>query len=179
MVLAKVKKTEKSHVCSGPSQVCAMPACVKIGASAYVLNHITKHKQLPHIYTTLYRQQQTTTNQTEKNILILQININIIGNKHRDHEELVHTIQTDIITIQETKTITTSKHIKLHTYLHSYRSIHTQQFQHTMLRIHTKKKIILQFSTYTYCHYATYITNCIQHITNSPYCDVNTYSTLW
>ena len=164
MVLAKVKKTEKSHVCSGPSQVCAMPACVKIGASAYVLNHITKHKQLPHIYTTLYRQQQTTTNQTEKNILILQININIIGNKHRDHEELVHTIQTDIITIQETKTITTSKHIKLHTYLHSYRSIHTQQFQHTMLRIHTKKKNhITVFNLYILplCH--------IRHIHNKLY----------
>ena len=69
----------------------------------------TIHTPTQNVTTTPHHKQTTThpltnNNQTkDKNIVILQININAIRNKIEELKNLVHSTQPDIITIQETK----------------------------------------------------------------------------
>ena len=52
------------------------------------------------------------SSKSEKNLIILQVNINGIKNKLEDHKLLIHDTHADIIIIQETKLTLNPKHTK-------------------------------------------------------------------
>ena len=90
-----------------------MPVHVKIGAGAHVPHLNTKPApKLSHTQATPPKQQHATTNKTDKNIHILQIN-----SKQKELKQLAHTTQPNIITVEENKFITTSKTPNISNYL--------------------------------------------------------------
>ena len=90
-----------------------MSAHVKIVAEVHLPYRNITSTQTTHTHTS------NTLQATNKNILIVQININGISNKHMELKQLAHTTQPDLITVQGTK-LTTSK-TELENYQHQQR----------------------------------------------------------
>ena len=62
--------------------------------------------------TTETTQGHIPSSKSERNLIILQVNINGINNKHQELKLLIHDTHADIITIQETKLTPKAKHKK-------------------------------------------------------------------
>ena len=146
----------------------------------------------------------TNNNQPkDKNIVILQININGIRNKIEELKKLVHSTQPEIITIQEsslTQKAKTSKYPTTPLYAQTKstninipKAINTHNTELQLIKIHISMiKYITVANTYfptidtTSPHYNTvdtYIAYCKRHVINIPDSiltgDVNAHSTLW
>ena len=76
----------------------------------------------PHTQTKDYHRTTNTTqthrpsSKSERNLIILQVNINGLKNKLEEFKLLIHNTHADIITIQETKLIPKVKRPKVHNF---------------------------------------------------------------
>ena len=119
------------------------------------------HRQTKYHMTTDTTQGHIPSSKSERNLIILQVNINGIKNKLEELNLLIHDTHVDIITIQETKLTPKAKTPKVHNFrtvgidrLHKAGSLHSLEttllsLQQTYLRpsIHTTQNF--KWSRYT------------------------------
>ena len=182
------------HLTRTPHQPCCHPRTLTahthatqttVHASQSPQQPLAQHRVLrqPHKQTKDYHRTTNTTqthrpsSRSERNLIILQVNINGLRNKLEELKLLIHDTHTDIITIQETKLTPKAKTQKIP----NFTAVRTDRLHKagggliTLIRDNT-----------TSTHYKTAdtdIQHCIQYITNIPHSvltgDVNAHSTLW
>ena len=76
--------------------MCAVPVHVKVDTGVHVSNCNTNTTKNSYAHATLNKHLHKTTNKTDKNMRIQQININGIINKRQELKTLAHIKQPDI-----------------------------------------------------------------------------------
>ena len=116
--------THSSHTHATQTPVHASQSLQQPHAQHRVLRQ--PHKQTKDYHrTTITTQTHRPSSKSERNLIILQVNINGLRNKLEELKLLIHDTHADIITIQETKLTPKAKTPKIH----NFTSVRTDRLQ--------------------------------------------------